>query len=47
MKNIVFLMNIKLNDSSGRYTPTRSYHMNFQLIVGSSGVIKITQNYLF
>tara|TARA_R110002012_G_scaffold234930_1_gene408599 strand:- start:6974 stop:7741 length:768 start_codon:yes stop_codon:yes gene_type:complete len=31
MKNIVFLMNIKLNDSSGRYTPTRSLPYEFSI----------------
>ena len=31
MKNIVFLMNIKLNDESGRYTSDRSLPYNFSV----------------
>ena len=31
MKNIVFLMNIKLNDPSGRYTANRSLPYNFSI----------------
>lgn len=31
MKNIVFLMNIKLNDASGRYTPERSLPYEYSI----------------